>query len=301
MDLPRPLAPRRVLAVTAAIAALLAGPALAASPYTPESQDMTMGDQTAPVTVVEYASASCPHCARFNNDVFPAFKKKYIDTGKVRYVFRELLTAPTNVAAAGFIVARCAGPDHYFQILDAFFHGQTKMYQTGDVLAALTQAGAAGGLSKAQVQACTSDVNAIDAANERSAINGTEHGVNWHPDLRHQRQTDAADDSRGGPSRPGRGDRPAVVREREALAPVHFQRLRISGFKSFVDPTEVPHRAGRHRRGGAQRLRQVQHPGIPALGDGRQLRQGHARLGAWTTLSSPAPRAGRRATTPKWC
>lgn len=158
----------------------LVGPALAAAgAVTPE--EMTLGSAKAPVTVVAYASASCPHCADFNNTVFPVFKKKYIDTGKVRYVFREYLTDPVDVAAAGFIVARCAGPDHYFQILDAFFHGQARMYQTGDVMGALAQAGAVAGLSKAQVQACVSDVNAIDAANLRSAINGTEHGVSGTP------------------------------------------------------------------------------------------------------------------------
>src|SRR5665213_2186956 len=83
-----------------------------------------MGDPRAKVTVVEYASASCPHCARFNNDVFPAFKAKYIDTGKVRYVLREFLTEPVQVAAAGFLLARCAGKGKYFGALDDFFHGQ---------------------------------------------------------------------------------------------------------------------------------------------------------------------------------
>ena len=64
------------------------------------SDDMSMGSDKAPVTMIEYASASCPHCAAFNNDVFPAFKAKYIDTGKIHYVFREFLTPPVQFAAA---------------------------------------------------------------------------------------------------------------------------------------------------------------------------------------------------------
>ena len=70
------------------------------------ADDMAMGNAQAKVTVIEYASASCPHCAEFNNEVFPAFKAKYIDSGKIHYVFREFLTPPAEVAASGFLIAR---------------------------------------------------------------------------------------------------------------------------------------------------------------------------------------------------
>jgi len=137
----------------------------AAAPATQE--DFSLGSPKAPVTVIEYASTSCPHCARFNNDVFPAFKAKYVDTGKVRYVFREFLTEPVDVAAAAFLTARCGGADNYFKILDAFFHGQQHMYETGDVRAALTTAGAAGGLTEQQITDCLSDEAAAKALNDR--------------------------------------------------------------------------------------------------------------------------------------
>jgi len=68
------------------------------------SDDMSLGNAGAKVTVIEYASASCPHCAHFNNEVFPAFKAKYIDTGKVHYVFREFLTAPRPEAPACLVL-----------------------------------------------------------------------------------------------------------------------------------------------------------------------------------------------------
>jgi protein-disulfide isomerase len=132
-----------------------------------EPGDMTMGSPKARVTVIEYASASCPHCARFNNDVFPAFKAKYIDTGRVFYVFREFLTPPVEVAAAGFLVARCAGQGKYFGVVDAFFHAQSGIYQSGDLKTPLLKIAADAGLDEKAVDACMGDQAAVKALNER--------------------------------------------------------------------------------------------------------------------------------------
>jgi protein-disulfide isomerase len=95
-----------------------------------QADDMSLGDPRAKVEVVEYASASCPHCARFAIDVFPVFKAKYIDTGKVHFTLKEYLTEPQALAAAGFLMARCAGKDRYFPVLDAVFRGQEEMVMT---------------------------------------------------------------------------------------------------------------------------------------------------------------------------
>lgn len=152
----------RLLAWLAALAIAL--PAAAAQPI---GDEMAMGDPAAPVTVIEYASASCPHCARFNNEVFPAFKAKYVDTGKVRYVFREFLTPPAEVAAATFLLARCAGPDKYFSVIDAVFHAQQAMYQSGDVRGTLSKAAGDAGLSEAQFEACLNDQTAQKALEDR--------------------------------------------------------------------------------------------------------------------------------------
>jgi protein-disulfide isomerase len=132
-----------------------------------QSSDMGMGDPNAHVTVIEYGSASCPHCARFNNEVFPAFKAKYIDTGKVHYVFREFLTQPVELAAAGFLLARCAGPDKYFTILDAVFHAQDEIYRTEDAAGPLMRIAHSAGLTDAQADACLSDKAQIAALNAR--------------------------------------------------------------------------------------------------------------------------------------
>ncbi len=153
---------------------------MAAPLTTATNDDMTLGSPKAPVTVIEYASASCPHCARFNNDVFPAFKARYIDTGKVRYVLREFITPPEEVAVAGFIAARCAGRDKYFAVVDQFFHGQAKMYQTGDLAAALVSAAKVGGVSQPQLEACLNDKAAesalmarVDTYEKRDNIHST--------------------------------------------------------------------------------------------------------------------------------
>ncbi|MGH6684490.1 MAG: DsbA family protein [Pseudolabrys sp.] len=87
--------------------------------------DMVMGSDSAPVTIIEYASATCPHCAHFQETTFPELKKQYIDTGKVKYIFREFPL--DNLAAAAFMLARCAGKDEhqkYFALVDTLFKQQ---------------------------------------------------------------------------------------------------------------------------------------------------------------------------------
>ncbi|HPA37384.1 MAG TPA: DsbA family protein [Phenylobacterium sp.] len=128
---------------------------------------VSMGNPKAKVLVEEYASMSCSHCATFNNEVFPEFKKAFIDTGKVRYVLHEYVTPPENVAAAGWFVARCAGPDGYFKVVDAFFRSQAQMFDTRDVRGALMAAGKAGGLTEDGVRACLKDPAQLTALEGR--------------------------------------------------------------------------------------------------------------------------------------
>ena len=143
-----------------------------------ETGDMTLGDPKAKVQLVEYASASCSHCARFNNDVFPEFKKKYIDTGKVHYTFREMLTEPKSVAAAAFLMARCAGKDKYFPAVDAVFRNQQEMFTTSDPRTVLLRIAQSMGMTEQSFEACVSDEKAFKDLNERiektaGDINGT--------------------------------------------------------------------------------------------------------------------------------
>jgi protein-disulfide isomerase len=84
--------------------------------------DIVLGSPDAPVTIVEYASMTCPHCAQFQAKTFPKLKERYIDTGKVRYIFREFPLDP--LAAGAFMLARCADKDKYLSIIDLFFGTQ---------------------------------------------------------------------------------------------------------------------------------------------------------------------------------
>ena len=136
-------------------------------PATTNVSDMTMGKVDAPIKMIEYASASCSHCARFNNDVMPAFKAKYIDTGKVHYTLKEFLTPPVEVAAAGFLTARCAGKDKYFSVLDAIFRSQEEMFQSGDMRGVLLRVAQSAGMTEQQFNACITDEAALKALNER--------------------------------------------------------------------------------------------------------------------------------------
>lgn len=155
-----------MLRLLTALAALLvlSAPAHAAPATTlPVSADLVMGKPGAPVLIEEFASMSCTHCARFANEVFPALKARYIDTGKARYVLRPLLTPPQNIAAAGFLLARCSGPSGYYKVVEGFFRRQDEAYRSGDVRSALIAAAAEGGVSGPAFNACLSDPKGRDA------------------------------------------------------------------------------------------------------------------------------------------
>ncbi|MCR5873275.1 DsbA family protein [Phenylobacterium sp. J426] len=159
---------RRLLLIAAAGASLaLAGCSKGGAGSAASAEDMTLGDPNAKVKVVEYASVTCSHCAAFNETTFPAFKTKYIDTGKVHYTFKEFLTPPEQVAAAGFLVARCAGKDKYFTVIDALFRGQQEMFQSGDMRGGLLRVAQSAGMTEEQFNACVADEAALTALNSR--------------------------------------------------------------------------------------------------------------------------------------
>ncbi len=135
------------------------------------ADEMALGNPQAKITVIEYASVGCPFCARFNNEVFPAFKTKYIDTGKVHYVFREMLIgggSEVSLAAAGFLMARCAGKDKYFKIVDDTFHAQDGIFKSGDLRGGLLKIAQDNGMSEKQFTDCVSNSDSLLAMNARS-------------------------------------------------------------------------------------------------------------------------------------
>ncbi len=158
---------RRLLIAAAAVASLTLAGCSKGGASGPATGDMSLGNPDAKVKVVEYASASCSHCARFNNTVFPAFKAKYIDTGKIHYTLKEFLTPPEEVAAAGFLVARCAGKDKYFTVLDSIYKNQAEMFTTGDFRGVLLRIAQSAGMTEDQFNKCVSDPDALKALNAR--------------------------------------------------------------------------------------------------------------------------------------
>ena len=130
--------------------------------------DMTLGNPQAKVTVQEYASVGCPICKKWYDEVYPAFKTKYIDTGRIHFVSKEMLVGggvEVQVAASGFLMARCAGKDKYFAVVDALYKQQDQAFQAPRET--LTNIARSVGMSDAQFNACVTDEKAFQALNDR--------------------------------------------------------------------------------------------------------------------------------------
>jgi protein-disulfide isomerase len=116
--------------------------------------DIVMGSPTAPVTIIEYASMTCPHCAHFAVETFPKLKEKYIDTGKVKYIMREYPL--DGLAAAAFMLARCAGPDKYYPMIETLFAEQRK-WAVREPLPPLLAIAKQAGFTQQTFDACIND------------------------------------------------------------------------------------------------------------------------------------------------
>ena len=159
----------RRLTIVALFVLGLTAPAMAPQAFAQgvAADDMILGRANAPVTVIEYASLSCPHCAAWNKEVWPAFKAKYVDTGKVRYVFREFITSPPQLAAGGALLARCAGKDKFFGVVDGVFAAQPEIYAKGDLRGPFLAVAAKAGMNEDRMMACLTDQEAMKALYER--------------------------------------------------------------------------------------------------------------------------------------
>jgi protein-disulfide isomerase len=170
------LSPLRLIG--SAMAEEVASPADLATPS--PLGDMILGSPNASVTVIEYASMTCPHCAHFHETVYPKLKADYIDTGKIKFIFREF---PLDIkAAAGSMLARCVGktdPQKYFAVVDTLFRSQ-ESWAGGDTVNALRRVGKQAGLSDKDVDACLSNQEILDGikqtqdnASEKLKVNST--------------------------------------------------------------------------------------------------------------------------------
>ncbi|WP_308915834.1 DsbA family protein [Jannaschia sp. LMIT008] len=145
-------------------------------------QDVTLGDPNAPVTVVEYASFTCPHCASFHANTFKDFKRDYIDTGRVHFVYREVFFDRYGLWAS--MVARCAGPDRYFGVVDLLYREQSNWARQGDAAAvaeSLKRIGAQAGLDQATLDACLQDADMAQSLVAWYESNAARDGVRSTP------------------------------------------------------------------------------------------------------------------------
>ncbi len=145
------------------------------------ADEYVLGDAKAKVTVTEYLSNACTHCARFDKEVFPAIRKEYVDTGKVKWVVREFLTGPPEMAAAGFVLARCAGRDKYWPVTEAIFNSQDEVFKTGDIRGVFLRIAHSMGMTDAQFDACLRDEKAYVDLNARVDRFAKEDKVNSTP------------------------------------------------------------------------------------------------------------------------
>ena len=126
--------------------------------------DMVQGAEDAPITVIEYASFTCPHCARFHSDVYKLLRKNYIDTGKVKFIFREVYFDKYGMWAS--MIARCSGPDRFFGMTDLILNSQSTWVRAGDDLAiveALRKIGRLSGMQDAALDSCLQDGDKLRA------------------------------------------------------------------------------------------------------------------------------------------
>ena len=152
------------LAVAAIAAPVAVTPALALSAgdlLVPQAlPDMQLGSDDAPVTIVEYASMTCPHCAHFHETTLPGLKEKYIDTGKARLIFREFPFDPR--AAAAFMLARCAPKEQYFPLIDVMFKQQDVWATAQDPRPPLLQIVKLAGFTQESFEACLKNQQVLD-------------------------------------------------------------------------------------------------------------------------------------------
>ncbi len=138
------------------------GPVSAAPVTVQEAMsERSLGKADAPVTIIEFASLTCPHCKDFEINVLPKLKTAYIDTGKVKLVYRDFPLDGRALLAA--MVARCAPKDRYFAFLDALFRGQDNWARAQDPIQALGQVAKLGGMSQTDFDACYKNQALFDA------------------------------------------------------------------------------------------------------------------------------------------
>jgi len=162
------------LAQTAGTPAGNAAELLAVTP-----EDRVLGEADAPITIIEYASLTCPHCAHFANEVLPKLKETWIDTGKAKLILRDFPLDGAALRAA--MVARCAPPDRFYPLVEMFFAGQEQWVLTRDPGAALEHLARLGGVSSKEFNSCINDKTLEDRVTQSRLTASQQLGVGSTP------------------------------------------------------------------------------------------------------------------------
>lgn len=141
--------------------------------------EMALGKADAPITIVEYASMTCGHCANFHKNTYPHLIKEYVDTGKVRFIMREFPLDP--VATAGFMLARCAPQEKYFSVIETMFHEQKAWAFTNDPYNSLLKFAKQIGFTQESFDSCLKNQALLDGINTVRERASNEFGVNSTP------------------------------------------------------------------------------------------------------------------------
>ncbi len=165
-----------LVASTVAVSSLALPPLVARAA---EVREGVLGRADAPVTIIEYFSLTCPHCANFHKNTLPVLKERYIDTGKLRMLLRDFPLDRYALFAA--VIAHCAGNERYPAFVDVFFQTQQQWLGAEDPLAALKSLAQLGGLSVEQMDACLADEKMIDAVLQMRLEGEQTYNVNSTP------------------------------------------------------------------------------------------------------------------------
>ncbi len=169
---------RNIWWVSALLVLVLAASARADSPALAPN-DNVLGKADAPITIFEYASLTCPHCAEFDTETFPKVKADWIDTGKAKLIFRDYPLDQLAIKAAA--LAHCAPPDRFFSFIDVLFHSQKSWALSGEVDQALARIAILGGVSADKYTACENDKDLTDRIINSRLQAQNDYGVDSTP------------------------------------------------------------------------------------------------------------------------